>query len=217
MVEPPKTIGAESQEALVIIVDDDQDIRDALADLLRSVGIASIGFSSTSELMSGQFPERPGCMVLDVRLPGTSGLNFQAQLNAGGYHLPIIFLSGHGDIAMTVRAMKAGAHDFLTKPIRDQDMLDAVFSAIDRDRTRRSNESEISEVVELAATLTRREREVASAVSRGLMNKQIAHELGISEITVKLHRGSVMRKMEARSIVELARKIELVSHASAPA
>jgi len=113
-VESPKTIESESQDALVIIVDDDQEIRDALADLLRSVGIASLGFSSTSELLSGRLPERPGCMVLDVRLPGTSGLNFQGQLNAGGNHLPIIFLSGHGDIAMTVRAMKAGAHDFLT-------------------------------------------------------------------------------------------------------
>ncbi|HEY0233743.1 MAG TPA: response regulator transcription factor [Afipia sp.] len=200
----------DSDKDLVIIVDDDATMRDALTDLLRSVGIESLVFSSTRDLLSATIPDRPGCMVLDVRLPGTSGLDLQAQLNVSGNHLPIVFLTGHGDIAMTVRAMKAGAVDFLTKPIRDQDMLDAVFAAIERDRVRRSAEVDAREVAALAAKLTPREREVACAVTRGLMNKQIAYELGITEITVKLHRGNVMRKLQAHSVADFLRKAQLL-------
>ena len=195
---------------LVVIVDDDDTICLALADLLRSVGIESMSFSSTRDLLGTQLPNRPGCMVLDVRLPGTSGLDLQSQLTAKGHHLPIVFLSGHGDIAMSVRAMKAGAVDFLTKPVRDQDLLDAVFVAIDQDKERRRSDEEVQRASQLAAALTPREREVAAAVSRGLVNKQIAYELGISEITVKLHRGNLMRKMQARSVAELVHKARLV-------
>lgn len=198
-----------SDKDLVVIVDDDAGICAAVADLLRSVGIESLTFASTRDLLNATLPDRPGCMVLDVRLPGSSGLDLQSQLSAKDNHLPIVFLTGHGDIAMTVRAMKAGAVDFLTKPVRDQDMLDAVFAAIDRDRARRDTEAEMKRVAELAATLTPREREVASAVTRGLMNKRIAHELGIAEVTVKFHRGNVMRKMQARSIAELVQKVQL--------
>jgi FixJ family two-component response regulator len=198
-----------SDKDLVVIVDDDAGICAAVADLLRSVGIESLTFASTRDLLNATLPDRPGCMVLDVRLPGSSGLDLQSQLSAKDNHPPIVFLTGHGDIAMTVRAMKAGAVDFLTKPVRDQDMLDAVFAAIDRDRARRDTEAEMKRVAELAATLTPREREVASAVTRGLMNKRIAHELGITEVTVKFHRGNVMRKMQARSIAELVQKVQL--------
>lgn len=197
------------EKAVVVIVDDDADIRAAMADLLRSVEIESLTFESTRDLLAAKLPDCLGCLVLDVRLPGTSGLDLQAQLNAQGNHLPIVFLTGHGDIAMSVRAMKAGAIDFLTKPVRDQDLLDAIFAAIDRDRERRRAEAEVRRVEKLVASLTPREREVAGAVARGLMNKQIAHELGITEITVKLHRGNVMRKLEARSIADLVHKAQL--------
>jgi FixJ family two-component response regulator len=201
-----KTIG---ERDLVVIVDDDEDIRYALTDLLRSVDIETLTFSSTRDLSAVSLPDRPGCIILDVRLPGTSGLDLQAYLNAKGDHLPIVFLTGYGDVAMSVRAMKAGAIDFLTKPVRDQDLLDAVFTAIDRDQERRRANFEKARVAELAATLTPREREVAAAVARGLINKQIAFKLGITEITVKLHRGSVMRKMQARSVADLIHKAQL--------
>lgn len=199
-----------SDENLVIIVDDDTELCEALADLLSSVGIESVNFHSTRDLLSATLPDRPGCVVLDVRLPGTSGLDLPTQLNASANPRPVIFLTGHGDIAMAVRAMKAGAVDFLTKPVRDQDILDAVFAATARDRARRRTETEIKRVAALAAALTPREREVACALTRGLMNKQIAHELGITEITVKLHRGNVMRKMQAQSAVDLTRKAMLI-------
>ena len=195
---------------LVLIVDDDEAIREALTDLLRSVGIEARSFGSTKELLDAAPTDRPGCLILDVRLPGLSGLDLQAQLARGGNTRPIIFMTGHGDIPMSVRAMKAGAMDFLTKPFRDQDMLDAVAAAIDKDRTQRQDAAAAKEVAALAATLTPRETEVMAAVVKGLMNKQIAGLLGISEITVKLHRGNVMRKMAVRSVADLVRKAELL-------
>jgi len=196
-------------EPLVLIVDDDPSIREAIADLLRSVSMESMSFPATPDLLSAVIPDRPGCMVLDVRLPGLSGLDLQAQLQARGNRMPIIFLTGYGDVPMSVRAMKAGATDFLTKPARDQDLLDAIFAAIERDNLRREAEAEKTSIVRLAATLTAREREVATAVARGLVNKQIAHDLGISEVTVKLHRGNAMRKMQASSVADLVNKAKL--------
>ncbi|MGL4965154.1 MAG: response regulator transcription factor [Inquilinus sp.] len=194
---------------LVLIVDDDEAIREALTDLLRSVGIEARSFGSTKELLDTP-TDRPGCLILDVRLPGLSGLDLQAQLARSGNTRPIIFMTGHGDIPMSVRAMKAGAMDFLTKPFRDQDMLDAVAAAIDKDKAQRQQAAAAKEVAALAATLTPRETEVMAAVVKGLMNKQIAGLLGISEITVKLHRGNVMRKMAVRSVADLVRKAELL-------
>ena len=195
---------------LVLIVDDDEGIREALADLLRSVGVETKSFGSTRELLDAAPNDRPGCLILDVRLPGISGLDLQAQLARNGNTHPIIFMTGHGDIPMSVRAMKAGATDFLTKPFRDQDMLDAVAAAIDKDMAQRRDATAAKEVAALAATLTPRETEVMAAVVKGLMNKQIAGLLGISEITVKLHRGNVMRKMAVRSVADLVRKAELL-------
>jgi FixJ family two-component response regulator len=195
---------------LVLVVDDDEGIREALTDLLRSVGIETKSFGSTRELLDAAPSDRPGCLILDVRLPGISGLDLQAQLARNGNTRPIIFMTGHGDIPMSVRAMKAGATDFLTKPFRDQDMLDAVAAAIDKDMAQRQDAAAAKEVAALAATLTPRETEVMAAVVKGLMNKQIAGLLGISEITVKLHRGNVMRKMAVRSVADLVRKAELL-------
>lgn len=194
---------------VVLVVDDDEAIRDALCDLLASVGIEALCFGSTQALLQTRLPDRPGCLVLDVRLPGASGLELQAQLARAGAPLPVIFMTGHGDIPMTVRAMKAGAVDFLTKPFRDQDMLDAVAAAIAASREQRRAAAAVQEAAALLETLTAREREVMAGVVRGLMNKQIAGELGISEITVKLHRGNVMRKMGVRSVADLVRKAEL--------
>ena len=193
---------------LVVIVEDDEGIREGLQDLLRSVGLDAIAFGSTADLLAASLPDRPGCLVLDVRLPGTSGLDLQAKLAATGSRLPIIFMTGHGDIPMSVRAMKAGALDFLTKPFRDQDMLDAIAVAVERDKARRSESAGTAELTRLAATLTAREAEVMQHVVQGLLNKQIAHALGISEITVKIHRGNVMRKMQAGSVADLVRKAE---------
>jgi FixJ family two-component response regulator len=195
---------------LVLIVDDDKGIREALSDLLRSVGIESRCFASTDELLNATLPDRPGCLVLDVRMSGTSGLDLQAHLARINNAIPIIFMTGHGDIPMSVRAMKAGAVDFLTKPVRDQDMLDAIAAAIEKDLARRREKEAVKEVAALAETLTAREREIMAAVVKGLMNKQIAAELGITEMTVKLHRGKVMRKMQARSVPDLVRKAEML-------
>jgi FixJ family two-component response regulator len=195
---------------IVLVVDDDEAIREALTDLLRSVGIEAKGYGSTRELLDAPETDRPGCLILDVRLPGLSGLDLQAQLARSGSTRPIIFMTGHGDIPMSVRAMKAGAIDFLTKPFRDQDMLDAVAAAIEKDLAQRREAGVAKEVAAQAATLTPREAEVMAAVVKGLMNKQIAGQLGISEITVKLHRGHVMRKMGVRSVADLVRKAELL-------
>ncbi|MER8573720.1 response regulator transcription factor [Mesorhizobium sp. M1409] len=193
---------------LVVIVDDDDGMRESVAEILRSVGTETIGFGSTADLLASSLPDRPGCMVLDVRLPGSSGLELQAKLAAMGNRMPIIFMTGYGDVPMTVRAMKAGALDFLMKPFRDQEILDAVSLAIDQDRTRRAESSASAEIAELAAGLTPREHEVMDAVVAGLFNKQIAHQLGITEITVKIHRSRVMRKMKSISVADLVRKAE---------
>jgi FixJ family two-component response regulator len=192
----------------VLVVDDDLDLRESLGSLLRSIGLKVALFGTATELLAANRVEGPGCLVLDVRLPGVSGLDFQTQLARAGINMPIIFMTGHGDVPMTVRAMKAGAVDFLTKPFRDQDMLDAVTAALERDRTRRAAEQEIEGVRQLYGALTPREKEVMGFVTRGLMNKQIAGEMALSEITVKIHRGNVMRKMAARSLADLVRMAE---------
>ena len=190
---------------VVLIVDDDPSLRDALSSLFRSVGIRAELFGSAPELLSSRLPDVPSCLVLDIRLPEVSGLDFQNQLANAGIRLPIIFMTGHGDIPMSVRAMKAGAVDFLTKPFRDQDMLDAVTVALERDRQRRENDRALSELQELQRSLTAREREVMAFVASGLMNKQIAGEMNLSEITVKIHRGRLMKKMGARSLADLVK------------
>jgi FixJ family two-component response regulator len=188
---------------ITILVDDDATVRDALEELLNSVGIDTMSFSSGQELLDAQLPDRPGCLVLDVRMPGLSGLDLQHLLATKGILTPIVFLTGHGDIAMSVQAMKAGAVDFLTKPVRDQTFLDAVSTAIAADVARRAASTVSRKNVTLYETLTPREREVLRLVVSGAMNKQIASDLGISEITVKLHRSNMMKKMNARSISHL--------------
>ncbi|MET4572724.1 FixJ family two-component response regulator [Stenotrophomonas rhizophila] len=193
---------------LVVVVDDDPAVRDALDSLLRSVGLQTRVLGAPSELLQAVLPDVPGCIVLDVRLPGISGLDLQGQLAVQGIHLPIVFMTGHGDIPMTVRAMKAGAVDFLAKPFRDQDMLDAVSAAIERDTRRRQDMATRGSLETRYATLTPREREVMAHVVAGLMNKQVAGVLHLSEITVKIHRGNVMRKMGVRSLADLVRHAE---------
>jgi len=195
---------------VVYVVDDDPSIREALVDLFLSIRTQAQAFESAQDFLDNADLKRPGCILLDVRLPGANGLDFQLHLERLGNQMPIIFMTGHGDIPMTVRAMKAGAVDFLAKPFRDQDILDAVSVAFQKDRDLRQQSAASGAVTELAKTLTRRAHEVMAAVVQGLMNKQIAFNLGISEITVKLHRGNVMRKMEARSVADLVRKAELL-------
>jgi FixJ family two-component response regulator len=195
-------------EQMVFVVDDDQSMRVALTNLFRSMKLDVEVFGSASEFLQKKVPEIVSCLVLDIRLPGVSGLEFQDTLAKAGMHIPIIFMTGHGDIPMSVKAMKAGAIDFLPKPFRDQDMLDAVIRALEQDRKRRDGERAISELRHLFGSLTRREREVMALVTSGLMNKQVAHRLQVSEITVKIHRGNVMKKMEARSLADLVRMAE---------
>ena len=191
---------------VVFVIDDDASLREALSSLFRSVGLQvdSIRFGARSSCKA-KLPDAPSCLVLDVRLPGLSGLDFQTELAKADVRIPIIFMTGHGDIPMTVRAMKAGAVEFLTKPFRDQDMLDAVQIGLERDRSRRESENAAAKLKSRFDSLTPREQEIMALVTAGLMNKQIAGEIGVSEITVKVHRGNVMRKMGAKSLADLVR------------
>jgi FixJ family two-component response regulator len=207
---PPPRAPAETEEPVVYVIDDDASLREALGSLFRSVGLRVQVFASATELLQSKLPAVPSCLVLDIRLPGLSGLDLQTTLANTDIRIPIIFMTGHGDIPMSVRAMKAGAIDFLTKPFRDQDMLDAVTMALERDRQRRSDERGVSDLRALFESLTPREREVMAFVTDGLMNKQIAGEIGISEITVKIHRGNVMKKMGARSLADLVRMADML-------
>jgi FixJ family two-component response regulator len=191
--------------SVVFVVDDDAAVREAIESLLRSVDLQVAAFGSASEFLRSKLPDVPGCLVLDVRLPGLSGLDFQTELAKAGIQIPIIFITGYGDIPMTVRAMKAGAVEFLTKPFREQDMLDAVQVALGKDRDRREQDKKTVELRKLFDSLTSREQEVMGFVTAGLMNKQVGAEIGVSEITVKVHRGNVMRKMGARSLADLVR------------
>jgi FixJ family two-component response regulator len=195
-------------QPIVIIVDDDASVREALSDLILSAGFAPLSFASTRELLDADILDSPGCLILDVRMPGLSGLHLQQHLAENGNPKPIIFLTGHGDIPMTVQAMKAGAVDFLTKPVRDQTLLDAVTAGIAVDAERRAQNAVAKRNIERLETLTQREHEVLCEVARGRVNKQIAFDLGISEVTVKLHRSNAMHKMEAASIGELIRAWE---------
>lgn len=195
----------------VMIVDDDTMVRGAMDSLFRSIGLQTLLFDSAQALLDHPLPAGPSCLVVDVRLPRMSGMEIQAKLAERGDRAPIIFMSGHGDIAMSVRAMKAGAVDFLAKPFRDQDIIDAVLAALDRDRDRLATEGALEAASRRHAALTRRETEVMALVVAGLMNKQIASELGISEITVKMHRGTMMKKMGVRTVADLVRIAAIVN------
>jgi FixJ family two-component response regulator len=206
---PPRDL-ASGEQPIVYVIDDDESMRRALTNLFQSVSLRVQVFGSAPELLQSKLPDVASCLVLDVRLPGLSGLDFQTELAKANIHIPIIFMTGHGDIPMTVRAMKAGAVDFLAKPFRQQEMLDAVAVAIERDRNRRKDDEMVSNAQARFETLTPRERDVLALVAAGRMNKQIAAEIGIAEITVKIHRGHVMKKMGTRSLADLVRITEML-------
>jgi FixJ family two-component response regulator len=203
------------EQPVVFVIDDDASVRDAIADLLRSVGLTVESFGSTQEFLQRERPDVPGCIVLDVRLPGPSGLEFQRTLSNSSIHLPIIFISGHGDIAMSVRAMKSGAIEFLTKPVPEQQLLDAIQTGIERDRARRREARVVAELRERFDSLTPREREVLALVVTGRRNKQIAAQVNLSEMTVKVHRSQIMRKMRAKSLVDLVRMADALGASTA--
>ena len=194
-----------NEQAVVFVIDDDEDLRDGLSNLMRSVGLQVRAFASAMDFLKSSLPDTPSCLVLDVRLPGVSGLDFQSELTRKNIGIPIVFMSAHSDIPMTVRAMKAGAVEFLPKPFHDQSMLDAVHSALEKDRQRRKGLGDTSQLRSSLDSLSSREREIFAYVASGLMNKQIAAETELSEVTVKVHRASVMRKMGAKSLADLVR------------
>jgi FixJ family two-component response regulator len=196
---------ATEEKPVVFIIDDDPSVRDGVGDLLRSIGLGVQSFTSTPEFLNSSRPDVPGCIVLDVRLPGASGLEFQRSLAELGIELPVIFISGYGDIPMSVNALKSGAIEFLTKPLRAQDLLEAVHAGIEQDRARRQRAALVAELQERFHSLTRREKEILPLVVTGQLNKQIAAQLKLSEMTVKIHRSQVMRKMRAKSLVDLVR------------
>jgi FixJ family two-component response regulator len=203
---PSQTI----EDAVVHVVDDDASLRGALEGLFETVGLATRSYGAAREFLNTKLADTPGCIVIDIRLPDMNGMEFQAQLTRTGVHLPVVMMTGYGDIPMSVRAMKGGAVDFLPKPFRDQDMLDAVMAAIERDRQRRTADADVSRVQQKFETLSAREQEVMLLVTAGKMNKQVAGDLGISEITVKIHRGAAMRKMGARTLADLVRMAEIL-------
>jgi RNA polymerase sigma factor (sigma-70 family) len=205
-----------SQAPVVFVVDDDPSVRSSLKFLMSSVGLQVEGFDSADALLQRKLPDAPSCLVLDVRLRGLSGLDFQHELAARNCHIPIIFITGHGDIPMSVRAMKAGAIEFLTKPFRDQDLLDAVRIALEKDRERRERKKEVSDLKERFNSLTPREREVISMVVSGMLNKQIADQLATAENTVKVHRSRAMEKMQAQSVAELVKMIDKLESSVKP-
>jgi FixJ family two-component response regulator len=212
MTERPKSPReiASAEVPIVYVIDDDESMRRGLTNLFESAGLRVEVFGSAPELLQRKLPDVPSCLVLDIRLPGMSRLDFQTPLEKAAIHIPIVFITGHGDIPMSVKAMKAGAADFLTKPFRQQEMLDAVTAAIERDLKRRQDEKIVSNARALFETLTPREREILALVAAGLMNKQIAAEIGIAEITVKIHRGHIMKKMGTRSLADLVRIAEML-------
>ena len=203
-------------QRVVYVIDDDVDMREALKSLFASVGLRAETFGSAPEFLEKKLPDAAICLVVDIRLPGLSGLDFQAELSRAQIDVPIIFITGHGDIAMTVKAMKAGAVEFLTKPIRDQDLLDAVKLGLEKDETKRKSQKASATVRVLYESLTPREQEVIRLVTTGLMNKQVAAEMGVSEITVKVHRGNAMRKMKANTLADLIRMVDMLGIRRSP-